>query len=122
VQSAVGTRYLIKSLARIFQAIRIEVNKELDNLTNALTQAVDYLLPGGRIVVISYHSLEDRIVKDFFRKESRTSVPSQNKFEPDTPRNASLAVLTKKPVTASRTEITRNPQSRSAKLRAAERL
>lgn len=122
VQSAVGTRYLIKSLSRVFQAIRIEVNKELDNLTNALAQAVDYLLPGGRIVIISYHSLEDRIVKDFFRKESRTFVPSRNKFEPDTPRKASLAVLTKKPVTPSRAEITRNPQSRSAKLRAAERL
>jgi 16S rRNA (cytosine1402-N4)-methyltransferase len=81
-----------------------------------------YLLPGGRIVVISYHSLEDRIVKEFLREGSRTFTPSLNKFEPDIPRKATLAVLTKKPVTASGAEVTRNPQSRSAKLRAAERL
>jgi 16S rRNA (cytosine1402-N4)-methyltransferase len=122
VQSAVGSRFLIKSLARVFQAIRIEVNRELENLTKALQQSLDYLLPGGRIVVISYHSLEDRIVKEFLREGSRTFTPSLNKFEPDIPRKATLAVLTKKPVTASGAEVTRNPQSRSAKLRAAERL
>jgi 16S rRNA (cytosine1402-N4)-methyltransferase len=122
VQSAVRARYLIKSLARVFQAIRIEVNKELENLTIALEQATNLLVPGGRIVVISYHSLEDRIVKDFFRNESRTSIPSLNKLESDTPRKATLAILTKKPVTALNIDIVRNPQSRSAKLRAAEKL
>jgi 16S rRNA (cytosine1402-N4)-methyltransferase len=122
IESAVGTRYLIKSLARVFQAVRIEVNQELKNLTGALDQAAGCLAPGGRMVVISYHSLEDRIVKDFFRKESRTSVPSMNKIEPDTPVEATFTVLTKKPVTASASEIRRNPQSRSAKLRAAEKL
>jgi len=122
VRSAVGQRHAQKSLARVFQAIRIEVNRELDNLQSALSGAVEHLLIGGRIVVISYHSLEDRIVKDFFRKEAATTVPSGTKLLPDRPKEARLRVLTKKPVVPARAEVRINPRARSAKLRAAERI
>lgn len=91
-------------LARIFQALRIVVNDELENLKQGLEQALEILKPKGRLVVISFHSLEDRIVKNFFRE------------------NKSLKILTKKPITASEEEIKKNPRSRSAKLRAAIKL
>ncbi|HEV8563578.1 MAG TPA: 16S rRNA (cytosine(1402)-N(4))-methyltransferase RsmH [Actinomycetota bacterium] len=89
---------------RTFQALRIAVNRELEELTASLPQAVDLLAPGGRVVVIAYHSLEDRIVKGAFRDDPR------------------LAVLTKKPVRPTEEEVARNPRARSARLRAAERL
>lgn len=85
--------------ARIFQALRIVVNDELENLKQGLEQALEILNPGGRLIVISFHSLEDRIVKNFFR---------ENSFE----------VLTKKPIRPTEKEIKNNPRSRSAKLRA----
>ena len=88
---------------RTFQALRIAVNRELEELTAALPPAAGLLGPGGRVVVISYHSLEDRIVKRAFRDDDR------------------LDVLTKKPLVASAAERARNPRARSAKLRAAER-
>ena len=90
---------------RTFQALRIEVNSELDQLRSALPLWVNLLNPGGRLAVISFHSLEDRIVKQYFAKHSG------NRFD------ATLQLLTKKPVTASDTEIVSNPRSRSAKLR-----
>jgi 16S rRNA (cytosine1402-N4)-methyltransferase len=89
-----------------FQAIRIFVNRELDDLKALLTAAPQVLRPGGRLVVISFHSLEDRIVKDALRDGAKAGI---------------YEVLTKKPVTATEEEIDRNPRSRSAKLRAAER-
>jgi len=92
---------------RTFQALRIAVNDELNNLETALPQALETLKPGGKIVVISFHSLEDRIVKNFFRKQSK---------------EGSLKILTKKPIGPTREEIKINPRSRSAKLRAATRL
>jgi 16S rRNA (cytosine1402-N4)-methyltransferase len=122
VESAVGGRFLRKTLARVFQAIRIEVNRELEHLSLALRQSVDALAVGGRIVVISYHSLEDRIVKDFFRDEARTVIPSGHVLIADTPAVPHLRPLTRKPVEASPEECGRNPRSRSAKLRAAERI
>ena len=122
VQSVVGKQYLQKSLARVFQAIRIEVNSELDSLRTGLRQSMGVLKPGGRLVVISYHSLEDRIVKDFFREESRTSIPSGHKYLPDQAVRPQLQVLTKKPIGPDEIEIHRNPRSRSAKLRAYERV
>jgi 16S rRNA (cytosine1402-N4)-methyltransferase len=122
VESAVGQRHLTKSLARVFQAIRIEVNGELDALREALAAIPDLLAPGGRCAVISYHSLEDRMVKNFFREESAESIPSGNKLLPDTPRTPKLRLLTKKPVTAGDEELALNPRSRSAKLRGAERI
>jgi len=88
---------------RTFQALRIAVNRELEELTAVLPPAAGLLGPGGRVVVISYHSLEDRIVKRAFRDDDR------------------LDILTKKPLVASAGERARNPRARSAKLRAAER-
>jgi len=88
---------------RTFQALRIAVNRELEELAASLPQAVDLLAPGGRVVVIAYHSLEDRIAKRTFREDGR------------------LAILTKKPLQPSRDEVQTNPRARSAKLRAAER-
>jgi 16S rRNA (cytosine1402-N4)-methyltransferase len=90
-----------------FQALRIFVNRELDDLRELLEAAPQKLKPGGRIVIISFHSLEDRIVKDAFREGAKQGV---------------YEMLTKKPVTASEEEIDRNPRSRSAKLRAAQRI
>lgn len=120
IESAVGKRFLTKTLARVFQALRIEVNNELESLSAALKSAVDLLLPGGRIVVISYHSLEDRIVKNLFKNESAEKAPSGHKGVPDTVLTPSLRVITKNPVTASDEEIGRNPRARSAKMRVAE--
>jgi 16S rRNA (cytosine1402-N4)-methyltransferase len=122
VRGIVGERFLVKSLARVFQALRIEVNNELMNLEAALTQAIALLDSGGRIVVISYHSLEDRIVKDTFKQEAATIMPSGNKLVPDTPLQPKIKILTKKPIGASEAECRENPRARSAKMRVAEKL
>ncbi len=122
VEDVVGSRFLTKSLARVFQAIRIEVNDELKNLESGLQQAIDIVRPGGRIVVISYHSLEDRIVKQRFKAASAKSVRSGTALLPDRPVEPKLKILTKKPLEASRKEQGENPRARSAKLRAAERV
>jgi len=122
VESVVGTRFAVKSLARVFQALRIEVNRELDRLQEGLRQALDVIRIGGRIVVISYHSLEDRIVKDCFRDAARSVVPSGLKPVPDRLVKPRARILTKKPVEPSAAEIRMNPRARSAKLRAAEKL
>lgn len=92
---------------RIFQALRIATNREIEVLQAGLTGAVKILSPNGRLVVISYHSLEDRIVKHFFKAEAAGN---------------NLKILTKKPLSPTLDEIRNNPRSRSAKLRAAERL
>lgn len=91
-------------LARVFQALRIVINDELENLTKGLEQALEITKPGGRIAVISFHSLEDRIVKNFFREKKNQGL---------------LKILTDKPVIADEIEISFNYRSRSAKLRAA---
>jgi len=98
----------IHPATRTFQALRIFVNRELEDLQALLTAAPRILKPGGRVVVISFHSLEDRIVKDAFRESG-----NKDKY---------FRVLTRKPVTASEEESDRNPRARSAKLRAAERI
>jgi 16S rRNA (cytosine1402-N4)-methyltransferase len=107
---------------RTFQAIRIETNREIDALRAVLPAAVDVLDPGGRIAIIAYHSLEDRIVKRTFSDLSRDCT-----CPPDLPvcacgAEARLRVLTPRPVTPEREEVERNPRSRAAKLRAAEKL
>ncbi|HZY10020.1 MAG TPA: 16S rRNA (cytosine(1402)-N(4))-methyltransferase RsmH [Bacteroidota bacterium] len=121
VELVVGKRFLQKSLSRIFQAIRIEVNNELDNLRQALIDTVDLLERGGRIVVISYHSLEDRITKEFFRCEAKKSLSGESILTQESlqPR---LRILTKKPLRAGINEVTLNPRARSAKMRAAEKV
>jgi len=89
---------------KTFQALRIAVNSELENLEKALPQALDIMESGGRLVVIAFHSLEDRIVKNFMRNKAK---------------EGALKILTKKPVRPSREEVAENPRSRSARLRAA---
>lgn len=117
----ISERNLYKFLSKIFQAIRIAVNNELKNLEDALYQSLDCLTIGGRLVVISYHSLEDRIVKNIFKEMSFT--PSMSKYKLiDDLKTTKLKVLTRKPIIPTRKEIVANPRARSAKLRAAERL
>jgi 16S rRNA (cytosine1402-N4)-methyltransferase len=122
VETVVGGKFATKSLSRVFQGVRIEVNDELHRLQAILRDSMEFMASGGRIVVISYHSLEDRIVKTFFNEGAATFIPSGNKFQPDTPRDPELKVLTKKPLEASEEEQRVNSRSRSAKLRAAERM
>jgi 16S rRNA (cytosine1402-N4)-methyltransferase len=121
VSEIVPGRFQKKSLARIFQALRIEVNGELGSLSRILNDVLGLLASGGRIVVISYHSLEDRIVKEFFRTNSATFIPSGHKLVPDLPVSPKLKILTKKPILASPDEQRNNPRSRSAKMRVAEK-
>ena len=109
-----------KCLSRVFQAIRIVVNDEINNLKNTLMQTVDYLETGGRIVVISFHSLEDRIIKHFFKdsiiyKNSTYDVEYKNEKK-------TLRQINKKPLIPSQIEINNNSKSRSAKLRIAEKI
>ncbi len=111
-----------RTLARVFQAVRIEVNEELKSLERVLPDAVEMLHTGGRLVVISYHSLEDRLVKDFFRSASATHLKSPVRLAPDIPLKPDLRVITRKPVVPAEEEIARNPRARSAKLRAAEKI
>ncbi len=107
---------------RTFQALRIAVNNELSVLNAALTQAVKALNPGGRIAVLSYHSLEDRIVKEVFRDFSRSCICPPGLPECRCYRKPLLKVLTSRPLTPSKDEVAQNPRSRSAKLRVAEKL
>ncbi len=122
IEQVVGKKFARKSMARVFQALRIEVNDELNNLRQALHDAIELLKKGGRIVVISYHSLEDRIVKDFFRSEAADTLSSGHKLVQDVQRVPRLKVITRKPVRPSEEEIRTNRRARSAKLRAAERV
>lgn len=108
IKRAVPRRYLHQKIhfaTRVFQALRIAVNDELNNLKKTLPQAKDILAPGGRMAVISFHSLEDRIVKNFLKEEKQF-----------------LTILTGKPVTPTEEEIKNNSRSRSAKMRAAQKL
>ncbi len=116
-----GTKASLKSKVRIFQALRIYVNKELEVLSTALQDAINILNPEGRIVVLSYHSLEDRIVKQTFKKAEQENSYPQNSFGSNY-HYQQLEILTKKPVRAEEEEIASNSRSRSAKLRAAEKL
>ena len=104
IESAVGRHGKIHPATRTFQALRIEVNREIEVLQNVLPQVPEILAPHGKVAIISFHSLEDRLVKNFFRSSEV------------------LNVLTKHPVRPSRDETLLNPRSRSAKLRVAERI
>jgi 16S rRNA (cytosine1402-N4)-methyltransferase len=109
-----------KYFAQVFQALRIEVNDELGALKEMLQQLPAVLKPGGRAAIITFHSLEDRLVKNFFRRGTFDE-PEQNPFVMLEEVNT-LKVITKKPVLPAEEEMKRNPRSRSAKLRVAEKL
>ena len=115
-------RYKIHFATRTFQALRIAVNRELDNLKNALPQILEELSPGGRVAVISFHSLEDRIVKQFFVKESKDCICDSEVPVCVCHHKKQLKILTKKPIIPSEEEIEKNPRSRSGKLRVAEKV
>lgn len=122
VEGVVGRGGKIDPATRVFQALRIEVNQELASLSRFLKTAVERLELEGRLAMLSYHSLEDRIVKDYFRRES-----SGCQCPPALPvcvcgGERILKILTRRPIRASAAEVARNPRSRSAKLRVAERV
>lgn len=112
----------IHPATKVFQALRIAVNRELEGLGEAIAAAVDALAPGGRIAVISFHSLEDRIVKNTFRDLTTRCVCPKESPVCVCGRPGKLSVLTKKPVVPGAEEISQNPRARSARLRVAERL
>ncbi len=114
--------FLAKTLSRVYQALRIYVNDELNNLKEFLINGLKVLKKGGRFVIISYHSLEDRIVKDFFVQQSLKS--ADKKTDPFGIINVEpkLKIITKKPITPSKNEVLMNKRARSAKLRVAEKI
>ncbi|MBI4295592.1 MAG: 16S rRNA (cytosine(1402)-N(4))-methyltransferase RsmH [Chloroflexi bacterium] len=123
VERALGGRKgKIHPATKTFQALRIAVNQELENLESALRQAVNVLAEGGRLVVISYHSLEDRIVKQFMQRESKGCLCPPGVPVCTCEHTATLQIITRKVVTPPAVELERNPRSRSAKMRVAERI
>lgn len=111
-----------QSVTRIFQALRIYVNQELDNLQTGMEGGFQVLAPGGRLGVISYHSLEDRIVKDFFKEKSRSCICPTDLPICICSRTPAARLLTRKPITPPYVEIQKNPRARSAKLRILQKL
>lgn len=122
IEDVLGRRGRTHPATRTFQALRIAVNDELDALEEVLPQAVALLRPGGRVAVISFHSLEDRIVKHFFRQEAQDCVCPPHILVCECGHTATVDVITRSPVTATEEEVDQNPRARSAKLRVAERL
>jgi 16S rRNA (cytosine1402-N4)-methyltransferase len=107
---------------KTFQAFRIAVNKELENLEPAIVSAIGVLSPGGRVCVISYHSLEDRLVKQTFNRFARGCVCPSSLPACICKRETKIRILTKKPIRPEAIEVAKNPSARSAKLRSAERI
>ncbi len=112
----------IHPATRIFQALRITVNHELESVETVLPQAVGALLPGGRLAVIAFHSLEDRIVKQFMRTESTNCLCPPRQPVCTCGHKATIREVTRHPITPGEEEISQNPRSRSARLRVAEKL
>ncbi|HEX4744403.1 MAG TPA: 16S rRNA (cytosine(1402)-N(4))-methyltransferase RsmH [Candidatus Limnocylindria bacterium] len=107
---------------RVFQALRMAVNAELDNLARGLEAATRILRPGGRLAVIAFHSLEDRAVKQYFARESRDCICPPHLPTCVCGHRAGLRVVTRRPLSADSAEVARNPRARSARLRVAEKL
>ncbi|MCH8836288.1 MAG: 16S rRNA (cytosine(1402)-N(4))-methyltransferase RsmH [Candidatus Marinimicrobia bacterium] len=122
VRSVVKGPQATKTLARVFQALRIYINGELDNLQAVLDSLPQILEAGRRVVIISYHSLEDRLVKHFFIRESKACLCPPQLPSCQCNHQATLKVVTRKPITPTAQERAFNPRSRSAKLRVAQRL
>jgi 16S rRNA (cytosine1402-N4)-methyltransferase len=112
----------IHPATRTFQALRIAVNQELETFAETLPQAVERLSPGGRLAVIAFHSLEDRIVKQFFRRESQDCICPPRQPVCTCGHQASLIEITRRPIRPSDEEISRNPRARSARLRVVEKI
>ena len=108
-----------KELAQVFQALRIEVNNEIDVLKSFLNQTIKVLKPGGRIVILTYHSLEDRLVKNFFKSGNIEGKVEKDFFGKV---NSPFRLINNKVIVASEEEVARNPRARSAKLRIAEKI
>jgi len=122
VQGPAAARFAIHPATRTFQALRIHVNDELGELTRGLEASKDALAPDGRLVVVAFHSLEDRIVKQFLSAHG-TAAPRSSRHAPDMRRGgASFRLLTRRPLTPGDAEIQSNPRARSARLRAAIRI
>lgn len=117
-----GGRREIHPATQTFQALRIAVNQELEALESALPQAIESLKPGGRLAVIAFHSLEDRIVKRFFRTESRDCICPPHQPVCTCGHVATIKEITRRPLRPREEEIQRNPRARSARLRVAEKL
>jgi 16S rRNA (cytosine1402-N4)-methyltransferase len=117
-----GARDHLHPATRTFQALRIAVNEELKSIEAALPQAVQALNKGGRLAVISFHSLEDRIVKDYINLESTDCICPPRQPQCTCGHKASLKKVTRKPIVPAETEIIENPRARSAKLRIAEKI
>lgn len=119
IQPFINRKQEKKELAQLFQALRIEVNHEMDSLKRLLIQSTELLKPGGRLVVLTYHSLEDRIVKNYFKTGN-----FEGKIETDFYGriNTPLKQINNKVITPTEEEIEKNPRSRSAKLRIAEKI
>ncbi len=122
IERSVGRQERIHPATRTFQALRMAVNDELNSLERALPQAVGLLAPGGRLAAIAFHSLEDRIVKTFFRQEARDCICPPELPACQCNHTATLRIVTPKPIRPSPDEVSRNPRSRSARLRVAEKL
>lgn len=122
VRAVIRGPHVTKTLARVFQALRIFVNDELRTLETTLGHLSGLLAQGRRVVILSYHSLEDRMVKQFFARESKDCICPPEQPQCTCEHTATLKVLTRKPVTPSTDEVAANRRSRSAKLRVAERL
>lgn len=120
-QACGGRRGRIHPATRTFQALRMAVNEEMESLESGLEAGLELLRPGGRIAVISFHSLEDRAVKSCFRRHRIRRVALQQGGEQVTGDEPTVRVLTAKPVTAGKEEVQNNPRARSARLRVAER-
>jgi 16S rRNA (cytosine1402-N4)-methyltransferase len=122
IESVSPRKGRVHPATQTFQALRIAVNEELDSVADVLPKAVATLKSGGRLAVISFHSLEDRIVKDFIREQSRDLVipPYEPIYAQE--RKAVLIEISRKPITPSEEELAENPRARSAKLRVAEKL
>ena len=122
IETVLPRKGRIHPATQTFQALRIAVNQELERVENVLPQAVAALKSGGRLAIISFHSLEDRIVKEYFRRESRDCICPPRQPVCTCGHKATLKEITRKPITPGEAEIAANPRARSAKLRIAEKL
>ncbi|MFC2083880.1 16S rRNA (cytosine(1402)-N(4))-methyltransferase RsmH [Bacteroidota bacterium] len=122
VKDITPERFLNKTLSRVFQALRIYVNNEIDELKLFLTKAISFIMQGGRIAIISFHSIEDRVVKEFFKYETLDCICPKEVPVCNCKKVPRLKIITKKPITPDQEELNFNKRARSAKLRVAERI